>query len=209
MVVACIGDVVASREILGRRELNQAVRSALDEVNAEAGRWRPVTPLRITVGDEFQGVFGTLGAALRATLRIRLALTPYDVRFGIGRGDVMVLSEEPRVEDGSAWWAARHAIEAGAAAQRRAASRSVRVTYATDPDGATDPTVAAALVLQDELLSRLDARDLSVLSGMLAGMSQDAVAAREGISPSAVSQRVRRGGLATLVASDAYLGEIE
>ncbi|WP_300683237.1 SatD family protein [Nocardioides sp.] len=209
MVIACIGDVVASREVQDRGDLNRRVGQALAEVNAAEGRWRPITPLRITAGDEFQGVFATLGAAVRATLRVRLALTPYDVRFGIGRGDVTVLSEQPRVEDGSAWWAARQAIEAAEAAQRRAATRSVRVTYAIDPDGATDPAVAAALVTRDELLGRLDDRDLSVLSGMLAGMSQDAIAAQEGISPSAVSQRVRRGGLAALAASDAYLGELE
>ena len=152
MAVAVMGDLVASREADDRNALNQALVDVLEAANHGVDQqWRPVTPRRITVGNEFQGVFATLGAALRATLRIRLALTPYDVRFGLGRGDVTVLSEEPRVEDGPAWWAARHAIEVGAVAQRRAASRSVRVTYASDPVGSTDPAVAAACSLPDDL----------------------------------------------------------
>ena len=37
-----------------------------------------------------------------------LALLPVvDVRHGIGWGPVSVLGEEPRVEDGPGWWAAR------------------------------------------------------------------------------------------------------
>ena len=45
----------------------------LDEANAAL---RPVVPLRITVGDEFQGCFATVGEALHATLWLRLHLAP-------------------------------------------------------------------------------------------------------------------------------------
>ncbi|UUZ58643.1 SatD family protein [Nocardioides sp. B-3] len=83
--------------------------SALDEVNAQ---FDPPTPMRMQVGDEYRGVFATLGDALAASLLVRLALHPEgDIRHGIGRGEVEVLGTSPRVEDGPGWWAARAAVE--------------------------------------------------------------------------------------------------
>lgn len=199
VVVALVGDVVASRRAPDRAALNDALTAAIGAVNAALD---PVTPLRITVGDEYQGAFASLGAALQATLRMRLALRPHDVRHGIARGEVDVLRDEPRVEDGPAWWGARAAIEAAAEAQRHPASRTLRTVV----DG--EPAVNAALVLRDELLARVDDRDVSVLTGMMAGMTQDQIARRLEISASAVSQRVRRDGLAAILRADGLLGEL-
>ena len=71
-----------------------------------------MTGLRVTVGDEFQGTYATLGEAVEAALRVRLALLPeVDTRFGLGRGEVTVLDARRGIEDGPGWWAARAAIE--------------------------------------------------------------------------------------------------
>lgn len=207
-VAALLGDVVGSRRAADRAAVHRALTGALETANAELD---PVTPLWITAGDEYQGGFATVGAALRASLRIRLALAPdVDVRQGIGWGSVTVLAEEPRVEDGPAWWAARAAIEDVAAGQGRAASRGLRTAYrlADGADGPDPAAVNAALIARDQLLAGVDGRGLSVLDAMLAGMSQQQIADRLGVSPSAVSQRVRRQGLAALVTVDELLGEI-
>lgn len=214
MTVALIGDVVGSREVADRAGLHAAVGAALERLNTAPAPWAPTTPLRITVGDEYQGAFDTVGAALRATLRLRLALTPYDVRHGLGRGEAAVLSQTPRVEDGSAWWAAREAIEQVAAAQKQAATRTTRTAICeADSTGRIRPSpltiaVQAALTVQDELLGQCDERDLRVLSGMISGMSQAEIAHTLRISPSAVSQRVRRGGLTAVVTGDDLLGRL-
>ncbi|MFT4083388.1 MAG: SatD family protein, partial [Nocardioides sp.] len=121
MVATLIGDVVGSRRAADRDLVHAALTARLEAVNTELA---PLAPLRITVGDEFQGAFATLGDALATTLRLRLALAPeIEVRFGVGWGDVRVLQDEPRVEDGAGWWAARAAIEAVETAQARAGSR--------------------------------------------------------------------------------------
>lgn len=202
-VATLIGDVVASRGTRDRAALHAALTRALERVNTDL---RPATPLRITVGDEYQGCFATLGDALRATLRLRIELgaDAVDVRHGVGWGEVAVLSRRPRVEDGPGWWAAREAVDAVAHAQARAASRSLRTTYR----GPEPAAVNAALVGRDELLAGLDARSLSVLDGMLRGMSQQQIAQRLGVTPSAVSQRVRRDGLAAVVTIDELLGRL-
>ncbi len=198
-VIGLIGDVVASRKAPDRAALHAALVEAVAVINRDLA---PATPLRITVGDEYQGGFATAGAAVQATLRLRLLLAPYDVRHGLGRGEATVLSTRPRVEDGSAWWQARAAIEQVQALQRRPATRAARTWFADEP------ALSAALLTRDELLHRLDERDLSVLTGMLDGMSQEEIARSLGVSASAVSQRVRRNGLAAIVNADELLGSV-
>ena len=204
---ALIGDLVGSRTSLDRADLHARLEGALREVNA---RVPPLRPLWITAGDEFQGTYATVGAAVQASLLIRLRLVPeHDVRHGIGWGNTAVLDDAGGIEDGPAWWAARAGIEAAARAERSAAGRSQRTAYAL-ADGAVGPDpglVNAGLVLRDERVSGLSARSLSVLRGLLSAMTQRDIAESLGISASAVSQRVRADGLAALVTAHELMGE--
>lgn len=208
-LAALIGDVVGSKAEWARRgDLHAAVAAAVDAVNA---RMSPVVPLRITVGDEYQGCFATVGEACRASLALRLSLLPeHDVRHGIGWGTTTVLSEEPRVEDGPAWWAARDAIEQAEAASGRAALRGSRTAYACAPEveGPRPEAVNAALLCRDELVGALSERSVMLLRGMLEGRTQRELAADLGVSASALSQRVRRDGLGTLVRADELLAQV-
>jgi hypothetical protein len=206
-----IGDLVGSRTARDRRRLHRVLARALDDLNALLD---PAEPLRITAGDEYQGTFATLGGALQASLLLRLALLPeHDVRHGIGHGAVRVLEDEPRVEDGPGWWAARAAIESVAAAESRPATRGLRTAYVVAQD-ADDPlrggaaAVNAALALRDTTVSGLSERSVSVLRGLLAGDTQRDVAAALGISASAVSQRVRGDGLGAVLAAHDLMGEV-
>lgn len=194
-----IGDLIGSRGSTDRRALHATFAAVLDRVNAELS---PPTPVRMQVGDEYQGVFASLGDALHASLMVRLALLPdADVRHGIGRGSIEVLSEEPRVEDGPGWWAARAAIRRVEEAERRPGERSLRTAYVDTGASSEEAAVNAALVLRDHLVGSLSARSLSVLRGLLVGESQRDLAEALGISPSAVSQRVRADGLAAIIAA--------
>ncbi len=204
--ITLLGDLIGSRASVDRRALHARFQRVLEEANAA---FSPITPMRMQVGDEYQAVFATLGDALSASLVVRLALLPdHDIRHGIGRGAVEVLTEDPRIEDGPGWWAARRAIERAAEAEGRSASRSLRTAYvAHDSASATDEAaVNAALLLRDERVTGLSERSLSVLRGLLAGQTQRDLAEELGISPSAVSQRVRADGLGTILAAHELLG---
>src|SRR5689334_19507482 len=84
-----IGDVVGSRAFADRRGLHRRLTAALKSVTDDA-----VDPPAITVGDEFQGAYRTVGQALDAAWALRLTLAPdIDVRFGIGWGTVTALDE--------------------------------------------------------------------------------------------------------------------
>jgi len=164
-----IGDVVASRAAGDRTALHARLTAHLDDVNATCA---PTTPLRITVGDEYQGTFATVGEALHASLRLRVGLLPeHDVRHGIGWGEVTVLQDEPRVEDGPGWWAARDAIHDVQEAQQHPGSRFRRTVYRRAPaeapgeapgagrDAGPDPAlVDAVLVLRDAAVGALSER---------------------------------------------------
>lgn len=205
-IATLIGDVRHARRAPDREIVHQRLAVALTEVNDE---FAPVTLLRITVGDEYQGGFARAHDAVRATLRLRLALAPeVEVRHGIGWGDVQVLQDDPRVEDGPGWWVARDAIEAAAEAEGRPGTRHRRTVFrrADGTDGPDPATLEAMLILRDELVGGLSDRSLQVLRGLLAGTTQRDLAEALGITASAVSQRVRADGLAALVAADEELG---
>ena len=206
---AVIGDVVSSRSVGSRAGLHRRLQDVLATINEQTS---PVDPLRITVGDEFQGVYADLGGAVAATLLLRLGLLPMaDLRHGIGWGSVTILDSEPRVEDGPGWWAAREAIEEVKRMQGTAALRGVRTWFCVaegETATASPDVVNAGLLTRDHLVSDLSERSRELVSGLLAGHTQTEMAQDLGISASAVSQRVRNDGLGVLVAAhQLWLGE--
>ena len=205
-----IGDVVGSRRAGDRAGLHTRIQRVLDAVNAGH---EPVRPLAITVGDEFQGSFEHVGQAVDAAFEVRLRLLPeVDTRYGLGWGDVEVLDPDRGIEDGPGWWVARDAIEWVATTERQAALRTVRTAFRSDAPGAPDapsPTaVTAALLCRDQLVGSLDERSLRILGGLMQHQSQAELAALEGVSGSAVSQRVRADGLAVVVAAQSELSRL-
>ncbi|SPM30251.1 SatD family protein [Mycobacterium terramassiliense] len=191
-----IGDVVGSRQAGDRPALHRRVAAALHHVATGA-----IDPPTFTVGDEFQGSYPTLGAAIDAALAIRLQLAPeIDVRFGIGWGMVTVLDAEAGIQDGPGWWTAREAIQQTAQTQRQPGFTLVRTTFRAEADTRTDvAAVNAALICRDHLLGSLDERSLRIVRGLMTGRTKKELAAAEGISPSAVSQRAARDGLDLIV----------
>ena len=195
-----IGDIVGSRRVADRSAAHRALNSALRDVASNA-----IDPPAFTVGDEFQGSYPTVGAAIDAALKLRLAVAPgIDVRFGIGWGAVTMLDASAGIQDGPGWWAAREAIEWTASAQRQPALAMVRTSFRggdrTDVDA-----INAALLCRDHLIGSLDDRSLRIVKGLMSSKTKKQLASDEGISPSAVSQRAGRDGLDLIVLASQYL----
>jgi hypothetical protein len=196
-----IGDVVGSRTVADRagahRLMNRALAEIVDAIDAPA----------FTVGDEFQGAFTSVGRAIDAALALRLAVAPdIDVRFGIGWGLVTTLDDAAGIQDGPGWWAAREAIEWTASAQRQPGLTLVRTSFRVTDGSRTDvDAINAALICRDHLLGSLDDRSTRIVKGLLANRTKKDIAATEGVSPSAVSQRAGRDGLDLVVLASQYL----
>ncbi|WP_076261546.1 SatD family protein [Intrasporangium flavum] len=209
--VVLIGDIVDSRLHADRQRLHDALEAAIDEVNTAL---TPLDPLVITLGDEFQGVFATLGDALAASFRVRAHLHPdADVRFGVGRGEVSTLDPVRGVHDGPGYWAARDAIVEVEERATRPRSRTARTGYSPDASGAsgshdTATTLRVALDCLDFMVGSMSTTTRDILGGLMDGRSQHDVATRLGVSASAVSQRVRRDGVGVALDAMAALGRL-
>jgi hypothetical protein len=201
-VAAVIGDVVRSRKVPDRRALHDRLSDALALVSS---RTTPVLPMRITVGDEFQGCYARLGEAIEAALLMRLELLPeFDTRYGIGWGTITQLDQQ--TQDGPAWWAARDAIEWVAKAAEQPETRNARTAYRTTEPAAVAPeAVNAALLCRDQLVGSWDERSYRLIKGLLSGRTQAELAASEGISRPGVSERIRNQGLGTVIKASEWL----
>ncbi|HSO64922.1 MAG TPA: winged helix-turn-helix domain-containing protein, partial [Ornithinibacter sp.] len=128
---------------------------------------------------------------------------------GLGRGGVTILDPSRGIEDGPGWWAARAAIEEAEEAAARAPTRHARTAYRAAADecppaghDVSEPAVNAALLCRDHLVGSLSDRSLRLLRGLMdPHTTQGELAAREGISASAVSQRVRADGIGVVLAA--------
>ncbi|HEV7205630.1 MAG TPA: SatD family protein [Jatrophihabitans sp.] len=191
-VFTLIGDLVGSRRVASRAAVQDALAVAL----VDAARLvPPVDRLEATVGDEYQGVFSSLGDATLAALLVRLNLGgTVDTRCGIGLGEREVFRADrtPMLQDGPAWWSARAAIDALGVP----ANRLRRTWFDAGDVAATAPAaglVNAYLATRDALVDRMNARARSVLLLAVAGRTQREIAQAEGVSESAVSQVMARG----------------
>lgn len=192
---ALVVDVVASRSHPDRAALHERLVEAFARTAADFPAERAPG---VTVGDEFQATYATLGAAIGVAFAVRLELAPQvEIRAGFGYGAATALADEAGAADGPAWWAARDAIVEVEERAGRAATKHARFAYRTADETAPPPAaVDPALACLDQLLGPLDERSWRVLRGLVDDVPQQELAQQLRISTSAVSQRVRGHGLA-------------
>lgn len=194
MVAAVIADIVASRELHDRRAAQQMLEETLTHVAELAPTAR--SPLLPTVGDELQGVYPDLAAALATTMLLQLTLPEgIELRFGIGLGGIHdIPSVRGFLSEGEAWWAARSAIEQVERLARRAAPTArtrVATSASADPDAHELVRVAnSGLLARDRAIAQLSPRMRRIVYGRWLGRTQKEIAASEGIVQSAVSQAI-------------------
>lgn len=192
--VALLADMVDSRT-LDRAATHARLLTAMADVNREVPA---LDPLRVTVGDEAQGVYAGLGHAYRASRLLNERLGGVvTFRFGLGGGEVRVVDAVRGIQDGSAWWLAREAIQqAEALATEPGYSFALTAVRDARSNAAAlaDPTIR----LVEAATARLRPGARRSLTGLLLGLDNQSVAAAERISDSANSQRVRNNDLRAL-----------
>lgn len=202
-MIAVILDIVGSRGLDDRSGAQHALDDAIARVEAD----RPLasSPLRPTVGDEQQGVYPTLDAALAGLTLLRLALPEHiDCRFGVGIGPVEeIASAAGDLPEGPGWWAARTAIEHVHALQKRIVpgARTWVVAHEAQPDAARLLAHQAniGLMTRDQLISDMSARTRRLTYGRCLGVFQRDLAAAEGITQPAVSQALASSGAGAII----------
>lgn len=198
---ALIADIIGSRRLPDRAAAQEIFTAALTQAATDLALSQAPRP---TVGDEFQAVASNLSGALTLTLRTHLLLPPgLLLRFGIGAGEVVpVPAGTGIVQDGSAWWAAREAVER--AHDLQDAGRDFVRTWlrlaSAEQDREHEAVLNAMLLLRDQAVARMKTRQRRMLAGLLMGATQVDIAGQEKVSQAAVSAFSRGPGAALLEA---------
>lgn len=199
VTVALIADIVGSRTLASRAQAQDTVRAVFGRADAT---FSPEEPLWATVGDEFQARYPDVASALGATALVLLTLPEgLDCRFGLGVGEATEIEptrDGASIQDGSAWWRAREAIQIAHRLQD-GGQPSVR-TWLIAEDSAVTAAVDALLLQRDHTVWRMKARERRLAAGWLEGRTQRELAAEERIAQSAVSQTLHRSGAIALAA---------
>ncbi len=178
----------------GSRRSDDVVPGTLLELNSWGKRDGVVLKFERTAGDELQGTV----SSPRAVVDVVAAVARADMwRIGIGIGNVdLPLPTSTRAARGTAYVAARAAIAAA-----RTSPQHLSIVgapeYGDHPMTSFDQAVThaeSALWLLTSLLRRRTSDGWQVVDMAGREATQREIAARLGISASAVSQRLRRAG---------------
>ena len=220
---AIIADIVGSRTLTNRADAQRIFEAALERASEGLALLQAPYP---TVGDEFQAVAYTLEDALLLTLRAQLLLpSQLQLRFGIGAGRIeefasgahrQVLArgrgaESAALQDGSAWWAARAAINRAHDVQD-ASNPFIRTWFMAHASVESEfsshcqTCINAMLSLRDHSILKLSARHRRITASLLLGKTQVEIARVEKLSQQAISDFARGTG-AGLIQSSLIIAE--
>jgi hypothetical protein len=112
MYCAIIGDIIESKAMQDRSDVQRKIKKILDEIN-EKFKNDIAARFTITLGDEFQGLLKSSKHLMEIINHIKLKFYPNKLRFGIGFGEMYtdIIAEHAIGSDGPAYYAARKAIE--------------------------------------------------------------------------------------------------
>lgn len=114
---ALIGDVVGSRELDARAEVQRKLADLLESLNDRlwkgGGEGAPLAaPIKLTAGDEMQALLRVPGSAVEIVVSLADALYPVEVVWGLGMGSISTdLVEDVALVDGPCFHHAREGVE--------------------------------------------------------------------------------------------------
>jgi DNA-binding CsgD family transcriptional regulator len=179
--LAVIGDVVGSRDVENRGNLQRHLNLAIDRVNKNY-KEQIAAGFVLTIGDEFQGLLNQATGVEVLLSDLRASVHPVELRFGIGFGTLDTTLEMVALGmDGPCFHRARTAIER---AETRGTPNEVEV-------GLERPGLHIYSLLYAGLRKGWTTRQRQVFDLAMARVPGKSIALRLGITASAVSQHLR------------------
>jgi hypothetical protein len=207
---------VLTADVVGSTRYGHVDRQALHAILSSAFRateqrfpdaWTTGFALRVTAGDEFQGVVSAVGSVVGVLVYLRsiLALSGLssipELRAGIGIGDVTVSGGSSSWEqDGPAFVRARRALESLGASRRE-----WRRTAICSGDWYRDDAHAAVLGLCDRFQQRWTRQQWEAVHHTIGGAKTEEVGRRLGIARQNVTKRLRAAGWPAFDAAMTFL----
>lgn len=111
MYLALIADVIDSKMVQERLDLQKQVEKTLQKMNELFGDYL-ASRFTLTLGDEFQALLEVNAPVFQIIDTLRSELNPTQLRFGIGLGEIVTAIDPLQSvgADGPAYWNARAAI---------------------------------------------------------------------------------------------------
>lgn len=109
MYYAIIGDLIASRKLKYRKEVQERLIDVINDINIKY-QAHMVKPMKIMQGDDFQVLLNSPAHIFDMIHDIIAVMAHVDIRFGIGIGELS-FNYEDGSSDGPVWWHARDALD--------------------------------------------------------------------------------------------------
>ena len=192
-LAAVIGDIVGSKSLTDRGEVQQKLKSVLAAIN-ETYRDDIASDFMITLGDEFQGLLKRGGRAMEIVEEIEDRMYPVSIRFAVGIGEITT-DIDPRLPlgaDGPAYHNARRAMNELKAAEKKAKSPDAYKMIATQGDnGDTDALLNSVLMLCSVIKRKWSPRQREIILAYLECGDQQRAADKLGIAQSSVNKGLK------------------
>jgi hypothetical protein len=174
-----IGDLVASRELDNRAEVQSRFQDAIAFLNRTIGD-QLTAPLGLTAGDEVQGLTREPQVFVDIITHTSESLAPVELSWGVGFGDLATsLADDVASLDGPCFHRAREAVDL---AKKRSSSLAVRGIE--EPDG---KMLSGIMNLIGSIRSAWTERQLEVVRKSRGKMQKD-VASSLNVEPSTISR---------------------
>ncbi|RSJ27147.1 SatD family protein [Streptococcus intermedius] len=198
MYIALIGDIIESKKIQDRAQVQQQLLRLMKELNWQYQDYL-ISPFTVTTGDEFQALFSPNSYMFQIIDQLSVAFSPYEIRFGIGVGEMVteINKEQSIGSDGPAYWLAREAIN-HIHDKNDYSINHISVFLA---DEEVTWTVNAMLAACSFIQSKWTEVQYDVLKQLLTEniydetFSHKEIARSLGITPSAFNKRIKASGL--------------
>lgn len=189
--ISLIGDIVNSRGIKSRDTFQKKLDSELKKINKENPNL--LSPYTLTLGDEFQAVYGKADNLFIDIWKLMIGLHPQKVRFALGVGTLTTPVNPKRAigMDGPAFHYARSGI-----------SELKKTPYLMKIEGQNIKHLSLmnnTLFLISQVSGGWGLNRFQVLNGLLQGWASNKIASSLGISAVAVYKNIKAGSLDLII----------
>ena len=183
-VIALIADIVDSRSIPDRQVFQRVLKNSL-QVRSEGRPEAYLSPLTLTLGDEFQAVYAAFDRVLPDMLTVLSIVYPYQLRAAVAIGTLSTdINPKAALEmDGPAFNLARELIE-------RLKKQQCTTIQVAGEDDSRLKLINSSLRLIGNRLSEWKQNSLLIACGLAKGESVQGIADSLSITPRAVNKNI-------------------
>lgn len=198
--IAVIGDIVNSKKIKNRQEVQVKLGQILEEVNLSYSD-DIASKFMISLGDEFQGLLTDGKNVLDMITYIEIKMHPVKIRFGVGIGriETEINPALPFGADGSAYHNARRMIDSLKSLENKSKAADAHIMIASDGSHEElELLLNTVLSLCTTIKGKWTGRQREILFDcILNGDNQKEAAARLGINQPSVQKAMSNAGYYT------------